>query len=162
MRLERVVVDVDVDMDVDVDESNVDADVDGANGATTVWTEYPWPVAEAVANVDQASDPSPPPSLPRPLVARVARGEMLFLPALWYHQVEQRTDAADADAAATDDDKDNDDKKDKAAPTGGGLCVAVNHWYDMDYDHRYVWQQAWMKLADAAADNHSNHSNSDK
>uniref|UniRef100_A0A7S4PT93 JmjC domain-containing protein n=1 Tax=Alexandrium monilatum TaxID=311494 RepID=A0A7S4PT93_9DINO len=40
---------------------------------------------------------------------RVRPGEMLYLPAMWYHQVEQR-----------------------------GLTVAVNYWHDMQFDHAYV------------------------
>jgi jumonji domain-containing protein 7 len=48
---------------------------------------------------------------------------MLFLPTLWYHQVEQKS--------GTD-----------------GPCIAVNYWYDMDYDFRYLWQQSWTKMAE--------------
>mmetsp|Transcript_41898 Transcript_41898/g.97016 ORF Transcript_41898/g.97016 Transcript_41898/m.97016 type:complete len:120 (+) Transcript_41898:139-498(+) len=42
----------------------------------------------------------------------VRRGEMLYLPAMWYHQVEQR-----------------------------GLTVAVNYWHDMQFGHAYIQHQ---------------------
>jgi len=42
----------------------------------------------------------------RPVQARVRAGEVLYLPALWYHQVAQ---------------------------PGPGITVAVNQWHDMDY-----------------------------
>jgi len=35
-------------------------------------------------------------------------GDVLYLPALWYHSVSQRSSAT-------------------------GLCIAVNYWYDMDF-----------------------------
>ena len=43
---------------------------------------------------------------------RVGEGETLYLPSLWYHHVQQ---------------------------TQG--CVAVNYWYDMQYDIKYNYHQ---------------------
>lgn len=43
---------------------------------------------------------------------RVRRGEMLYLPAMWYHHVAQR-----------------------------GVTVAVNYWHDMPYGHAYIHHQ---------------------
>lgn len=47
-----------------------------------------------------------------PLRVSVKAGETLYLPAQWYHQVEQR-----------------------------GVTVAVNYWHDMAFDCKYVMQQ---------------------
>ena len=44
----------------------------------------------------------------RPLTVRVDAGDVLYLPSMWYHKVKQE-----------------------------GECIAVNHWYDMEYDSRY-------------------------
>lgn len=44
----------------------------------------------------------------RPLTVDLDRGDMLFLPALWYHKVSQEVGEE-------------------------GICCAVNYWYDMDY-----------------------------
>ena len=49
-----------------------------------------------------------PHELARPFEVILEPGETLYLPALWFHQVEQIDDAQ-------------------------GLCVAVNYWYDLDY-----------------------------
>ena len=43
---------------------------------------------------------------------RVGEGETLYLPSLWYHHVQQ---------------------------TQG--CIAVNYWYDMQYDIKYNYHQ---------------------
>ena len=45
----------------------------------------------------------------------VKAGEALYLPAMWYHHVEQRRDEA------------------------GQPAVAVNYWYDMSFDDRYAY-----------------------
>ena len=44
----------------------------------------------------------------KPLVATLLPGEVLYLPALWFHSVSQVTNS-------------------------DGLCIAVNYWYDMDF-----------------------------
>eukprot|EP00741_Cyanophora_paradoxa_P002534 tig00000076_g2458.t1 len=59
----------------------------------------------------------------RGLRVALAPGEMLFLPAMWYHEVGQTADAA-------------------------GRVVAVNFWYDMAFDHRFA---AFHFLRDIAA-----------
>ena len=60
------------------------------------------------------------PELPEPLRVVVRPGELLFLPSLWWHQVEQR--------AGKD-----------------GLVIAVNYWYDMQFDCKY----AYFKLVES-------------
>lgn len=57
---------------------------------------------------------------------RVNAGDILYLPALWYHHVRQ-----------------------------SHKCIAVNFWYDMDYDARYCYYKMTEQLcgfggADAA------------
>ncbi|KAF8470130.1 cupin-like domain-containing protein [Kalaharituber pfeilii] len=44
----------------------------------------------------------------RPLRVELNRGDILYLPAMWYHKVSQ-----------------------ECSP--GSVCIAVNYWYDMDY-----------------------------
>ena len=50
-----------------------------------------------------------------PIVVVVKAGEALYLPAMWYHHVEQRRDES------------------------GQPAVAVNYWYDMSFDDRYAY-----------------------
>ena len=54
------------------------------------------------------------PSLPAPLTVQVHAGEILYLPSMWYHMVQQE-----------DDDS--------------GRVIAVNYWYDMQYDCKYAY-----------------------
>ncbi|KAG7235777.1 hypothetical protein CRUP_016724, partial [Coryphaenoides rupestris] len=54
----------------------------------------------------------------RPLLCRVSAGEMLYLPSLWFHHVRQSHG-----------------------------CIAVNFWYDMEYDIRYNYYQLLDSLA---------------
>ena len=58
--------------------------------------------------------------LPKPLRVTVKAGEVLYLPSLWWHQVEQKADSE-------------------------GLVIAVNYWYDMSFDCKY----AYFKMAEA-------------
>ena len=44
----------------------------------------------------------------RPIVVTLHPGQVLYLPALWFHSVFQKANS-------------------------NGLCVAVNYWYDMDF-----------------------------
>ena len=44
----------------------------------------------------------------KPLVVTLRPGDVLYLPALWFHSVTQATNP-------------------------DGLCIAVNYWYDMDF-----------------------------
>ena len=63
-----------------------------------------------------------------PIVVVVKAGEALYLPAMWYHHVEQRRDEA------------------------GQPAVAVNYWYDMSFDDRYAYarfaQEAHARFGD--------------
>ncbi|KAI3438998.1 hypothetical protein D9Q98_001410 [Chlorella vulgaris] len=62
------------------------------------------------------------PSLPAPICVTVHAGETLYLPARWWHQVEQASDAA-------------------------GRAIAVNYWYDMRFDARQAHVMAVERLA---------------
>lgn len=50
-----------------------------------------------------------------PLHVNLEKGDVLYLPSLWYHQVSQKADQCMSAA------------------------VAVNFWYDMKFDARYTW-----------------------
>uniref|UniRef100_A0A8D3CJ65 Bifunctional peptidase and (3S)-lysyl hydroxylase JMJD7 n=1 Tax=Scophthalmus maximus TaxID=52904 RepID=A0A8D3CJ65_SCOMX len=58
----------------------------------------------------------------RPLHCSVKAGEMLYLPSLWFHHVQQSHG-----------------------------CVAVNFWYDMEYDIKYNYYQLLESLCDITA-----------
>ena len=59
---------------------------------------------------------------PSPLVVNVGPGDMLYLPAMWYHYVQQ--DELEAEAV-----------------------IAVNFWYDMQFDAKFAYFSAIEKLA---------------
>ena len=48
-----------------------------------------------------------------PIVVQVEKGDVLYLPSLWFHKVKQVPE--------------------------DGRCIAVNYWYDMRFDARYTW-----------------------
>lgn len=51
---------------------------------------------------------------PRPFECTVKAGEVLYLPSMWFHHVSQSAD-------------------------DGGLTIAVNYWYDMQFDIKYAY-----------------------
>lgn len=51
---------------------------------------------------------------PRPFECTVKAGEVLYLPSMWFHHVRQSAD-------------------------DGGLTIAVNYWYDMQFDVKYAY-----------------------
>ena len=55
-------------------------------------------------------------SLPKPFRVTVKAGEVLYLPSLWWHQVEQ--------TAGSDN-----------------MVIAVNYWYDMQFDCKFAYFQ---------------------
>ncbi|XP_070613584.1 acyl-coenzyme A thioesterase 3-like [Erythrolamprus reginae] len=57
----------------------------------------------------------------KPLRCIVKSGEMLYLPSLWFHHVQQSHG-----------------------------CIAVNYWYDMEYDLKYSYYQLLDSLTKAA------------
>ncbi|KIV95811.1 hypothetical protein PV10_03417 [Exophiala mesophila] len=65
----------------------------------------------------------------RPETVTVEAGEMLYLPAGWFHHVRQQCGQWDDGSRAP--------------------CVAVNYWFDMDYEgERYAFHQLITKLVD--------------
>lgn len=60
-----------------------------------------------------------------PLRVVVRKGEMLYLPSLWFHRVSQKPDEE-------------------------GRTIAVNYWYDMSYDCKW----AYYKFMEAAVHLH--------
>ncbi|XP_059275496.1 lysine-specific demethylase JMJ32 [Lycium ferocissimum] len=51
---------------------------------------------------------------PRPFEVTVKAGEVLYLPSMWFHHVRQ-------------------------SPDSRGLTIAVNYWYDMQFDIKYAY-----------------------
>ncbi|EPS44197.1 hypothetical protein H072_1862 [Dactylellina haptotyla CBS 200.50] len=74
------------------------------------------PEYERNGSLEEISDSDPLKwiKLATPIRIEVKAGEMLYLPALWYHQVAQRVDEQE------------------------GVCIAVNYWYDMDFSGPFV------------------------
>ncbi|GAX73496.1 hypothetical protein CEUSTIGMA_g948.t1 [Chlamydomonas eustigma] len=64
------------------------------------------------------------PGLPEPLVAEVGPGELLYLPSLWHHFVEQ-----------------------EATTPGKDYVLAVNFWYDMQFDSKWAYYQLVEQLS---------------
>lgn len=60
---------------------------------------------------------------------RVESGELLYLPALWYHRVTSREDAQAIEGEPC------------------AMTIAVNYWHDMVYDHRYVYHRLARAVA---------------
>ncbi|KAF3928651.1 hypothetical protein AA313_de0207768 [Arthrobotrys entomopaga] len=98
-------------------ENKADED-DGMITWPSVDLEEYFSLPESERNIppDEISDSDPLKwvKLAQPIKVEVKAGEMLYLPALWYHKVEQRVDEKE------------------------GVCVAVNYWYDMDYSGPFV------------------------
>ena len=76
------------------------------------------------------------PTAPECLLATVDAGCMLYLPAHWYHEVHQ-----EGDGRVCDDSVDDDDDSGPSSSTGdhGGLCIAVNYWWDAPIDQKPCW-----------------------
>lgn len=53
-------------------------------------------------------------------------GDMLYLPAMWFHEVHQREDRP------------------------GGRCIAVNFWHEMRFDFRWAQLQFVLRVAEEA------------
>ncbi|CAN0008064.1 unnamed protein product, partial [Pylaiella littoralis] len=89
----------------------------GAGGFEVVMEEgtVPWvPVDPAHPDLDKY----PLFRYASPVHCRVGPGDILYLPALWYHRVAQK-----------------------------GITVAVNYWHDMQFDHKYVYYRFLQTLA---------------
>ncbi|KIW19333.1 hypothetical protein PV08_03627 [Exophiala spinifera] len=75
-----------------------------------------------------------------PVRVTVWEGEILYLPSGWFHHVRQ-------ECGVWDDDGDDDDDGDGTlAP-----CIAVNYWYDMDYEgEKYATREMMTRLVETA------------
>ncbi|KAM0904429.1 hypothetical protein ACQ4PT_018011 [Festuca glaucescens] len=67
---------------------------------------------------------------PRPIRCTVRAGEMLYLPSMWFHHVSQ-------------------------SPGPNGLTIAVNYWYDMQFDIKYAYFNFLrsLEIQDSPSDN---------
>ena len=64
------------------------------------------------------------------LQANLEPGDVLYLPALWFHAVSQK-------------------------PSANGLCIAVNYWYDMDFSAPLYPMFNFVKYLTMLRDNRS-------
>jgi jumonji domain-containing protein 7 len=60
--------------------------------------------------------------LAKPLRVTLNPGDMLYLPAMWYHKVKQ-----------------------SCAPDGEGFVVAINYWYDMEFGGPFYSQSNFIR-----------------
>jgi len=67
-------------------------------------------------------------NLSRPLRVTLEPGDMLYLPAMWYHKVSQSCSEE-------------------------GICVAVNYWYDMDFEGSFWSMAGFVRSAGLAVTN---------
>lgn len=66
------------------------------------------------------------------LYVEVSPGDVLYLPAMWYHTVAQVDDSE-------------------------GRCIAVNHWWDMQFDHKWASYQFMSKVIEQRQTASSSH-----
>lgn len=85
---------------------------EGCPSPTVSWIDFDPDSPDAVASY-------PPFAMAHPLRCRVRAGEMLYIPALWYHRVTQST-----------------------------VTIAVNYWYDQRFDFRYIRCALMQSLID--------------
>ncbi|KIW69990.1 hypothetical protein PV04_02302 [Phialophora macrospora] len=90
------------------------------------------------------SSPPPPSSLTypyykhaRPLTVTVEEGQILYLPAGWFHHVTQ-------ECGQWEDEDDEDGSTPTPAP-----CIALNYWFDMDYSgEKHVMREMMGRLVE--------------
>lgn len=91
------------------------------------------------------------PSLPPPLQVTVGPGEVLYLPACWWHEVHQHAQPLDEPGMV--EQTSSCAGAPRADPSGSGMVVAVNFWYDMRFDCKYAAANLAETLAVAAGVN---------
>ncbi|OAL33199.1 hypothetical protein AYO20_07516 [Fonsecaea nubica] len=129
----KIVMDDDDDDDDD-DDNTTTTTSDANSGDDADMNRIPWiPI-----------DPLSPPSAPafkkypyykytRPLTVTVSEGEILYLPAGWFHHVTQECGLWESD-----------DECPTTAP-----CIAVNYWFDMDYSgEKHVMREMVGRLVE--------------
>jgi len=103
------------------------------DGGKTQPTKVHWVAADVTerrrgkdGDDDNQDDEFPLLKYAHPITVTVEAGEMLYLPALWYHKVEQQSVPAGSDV--------DDDDDDRPSPVVDAT-IAINYWYEMQFDH---------------------------
>ncbi|KAK5228742.1 hypothetical protein LTR72_002629 [Exophiala xenobiotica] len=119
--------------DTDTDTNTNDSDSESDSEAGTDDNRIPWIPIDPLnlPTPDVLASKYPYYQYSRPLTVTVSEGEILYLPAGWFHHVSQ-------ECGVWDD---------------GGIapCIAVNYWYDMDYEgEKYAMREMLGRLVEAA------------
>ena len=115
--------------DVDTDTSDAQAE----DGAKTDDNRIPWIPVDPLnlPTPDILASKYPYYQYSHPLTVTVSEGEILYLPAGWFHHVSQECGVWDDGEIAP--------------------CIAVNYWYDMDYEgEKYAMREMLGRLVEAA------------
>ena len=98
----------------------------GLASSRACWSSAPEPGSQPIPWLAQGSAGEPFPRQASPVKVRLRKGETLYLPALWYHQVE-------------------------VGEGQTGLTISVNAWFEMQFGLQHVAQQMLGGLAGALA-----------
>ncbi|KIW88465.1 uncharacterized protein Z519_11034 [Cladophialophora bantiana CBS 173.52] len=121
---------MDDDDDDDDDDGNDDNDNDN---------RIPWIPIDPLRPPPATSQKFPYYRHARPLSVTVSEGEILYLPAGWFHHVSQECGFWKGHEQG-----DNDDATAMVAP-----CIAVNYWFDMDYSgEKHVMREMVGRLVE--------------
>jgi peptidyl-lysine (3S)-dioxygenase / protease len=121
--------------EIERDDDRDEADVAATDGGLKCESKIPWIPIDPLEPPATSSIKYPDYKHARPLTVSVEEGQMLYLPAGWFHHVRQE--------CGTWNDQDGNLVQ---AP-----CIAVNYWYDMDYSgERHVMREMVGKLVQRA------------
>jgi jumonji domain-containing protein 7 len=152
----NITMDVDGDVDEDVDDDHPDdGEAQGEDASPSALDTPSSDETSTSSNTNPAKIPwipidplhPPPPSSAlypyykhaRPLTVTVEEGQILYLPAGWFHHVTQECGRWE----------DEDEDHDNGTTTTRAPCIALNYWFDMDYSgEKHVMREMVGRLVE--------------